>query len=54
VGNFRSALLGIFHSAFTAELPTLATRDLQQAWTAAWGAPPPKGARRRCLALGIA
>jgi len=37
-----------------AELPGLATRDLQQAWTAAWGAPPPKGARRRFLALGIA
>ena len=37
-----------------AALPTLATRDLQQAWTAAWRAPPPKGARRRFLALGIA
>ena len=37
-----------------AELPTLATGDLQQAWAEAWGAPPPKGARRRFLALGIA
>jgi hypothetical protein len=28
--------------------------DLRQAWAAAWGAPPPKGARRRLLMLGIA
>jgi len=27
---------------------------LRQAWSAAWGAPPPKGARRRLLMLGIA
>lgn len=36
------------------ELPRLPTTELQQAWTAAWGAPPPKGARRRFLMLGIA
>ena len=36
------------------ELPTLPTSALQQAWIAAWGAPPPKGARRRFLMLGIA
>ena len=27
---------------------------LRQAWSEAWGAPPPKGARRRLLMLGIA
>jgi hypothetical protein len=27
---------------------------LRQAWSDAWGAPPPKGARRRFLMLGIA
>ena len=34
-----------------AELPI---GDLRQAWSEAWGAPPPKGARRRLLMLGIA
>ena len=37
-----------------AGLPALPTAALQQAWTAARGAPPPKGARRRFLLLGIA
>ena len=36
------------------ELPALPIAALQQAWTAAWGTPPPKGARRRFLMLGIA
>jgi hypothetical protein len=35
-------------------LPGLSIADLRQAWAAAWGAPPPKGARRRLLMLGIA
>ena len=37
--------------AALSELPIAA---LRQAWSAAWGAPPPKGARRRLLMLGIA
>lgn len=36
------------------ELRALPIARLQQAWTEAWGAPPPKGARRRFLMLGIA
>jgi hypothetical protein len=36
------------------DLPKLQTTELQEAWAAAWGAPPPKGARRRFLMLGIA
>ena len=35
-------------------LPDLSIADLRQAWAAAWGTPPPKGARRRLLMLGIA
>ena len=35
-------------------LPVLSIADLRQAWSAAWGSPPPKGARRRLLMLGIA
>ena len=35
-------------------LPGLSIADLRQAWSAAWGRPPPKGARRRLLMLGIA
>ena len=35
-------------------LPGLSIAALRQAWGAAWGAPPPKGARRRLLMLGIA
>ena len=35
-------------------LPGLSIADLRQAWSAAWGTPPPKGARRRLLMLGIA
>jgi hypothetical protein len=35
-------------------LPGLSIAELRQAWAAAWGAPPPKGARRRLLRLGIA
>jgi hypothetical protein len=35
-------------------LPGLSIADLRQAWAAAWSAPPPKGARRRLLMLGIA
>jgi Protein of unknown function (DUF2924) len=35
-------------------LPGLSIADLRQAWAAAWDAPPPKGARRRLLMLGIA
>jgi hypothetical protein len=34
-----------------AELPI---GDLRRTWLEAWGAPPPKGARRRLLMLGIA
>ena len=37
--------------AALAELPI---GELRQAWSEAWGAPPPKGARRRLLMLGIA
>jgi hypothetical protein len=36
------------------ELLTLPTIALQEAWSTAWGVPPPKGARRRFLMLGIA
>jgi Protein of unknown function (DUF2924) len=35
-------------------LPGQPIGDLRQAWSAAWGAPPPKAARRRFLMLGIA
>jgi hypothetical protein len=35
-------------------LPGLSIADLRHAWSAAWGRPPPKGARRRLLILGIA
>ena len=35
-------------------LTELPIGDLRQAWSEAWGAPPPKGARRRLLMLGIA
>ena len=35
-------------------LPGLPIADLRRAWSAAWGSPPPKGARRRLLMLGIA
>jgi hypothetical protein len=35
-------------------LPGLPIAELRQAWTAAWGVPPPKGGRRRLLMLGIA
>ena len=35
-------------------LADLSIADLRQAWSAAWCAPPPKGARRRLLMLGIA
>ena len=35
-------------------LPGLSIAELRKAWAAAWGAPPPKGARRRLLMLGIA
>ena len=37
-----------------AALSELPIAELRQAWSAAWGAPPPKGARRRLLMLGIA
>lgn len=37
-----------------AKLPDLPIPALKKAWAAAWGAPPPKGARRRFLMLGIA
>lgn len=37
-----------------AALADLPIGELRQAWSAAWGAPPPKGARRRLLTLGIA
>jgi predicted ATPase len=35
-------------------LPGLSIADLRHAWAAAWGAPPPKDARRRLLMLGSA
>jgi Protein of unknown function (DUF2924) len=35
-------------------LPELPIGALRGAWTAAWDAPPPKGARRRLLMLGVA
>lgn len=35
-------------------LPNLPVSQLKQTWTAAWGTPPPRGARRRFLMLGIA
>ena len=35
-------------------LAELTIGELKQAWTEAWNAPPPKGARRRLLMLGIA
>ena len=35
-------------------LAELAMGELKQAWTEAWHAPPPKGARRRLMMLGIA
>ena len=35
-------------------LADLSIADLRQAWAAVWGGPPPKGARRRLLMLGIA
>lgn len=41
-------------AARLAALPDLPVPLLKQAWAAAWGAPPPKGARRRFLMLGIA
>lgn len=35
-------------------LADLPITDLRAAWTSAWGTPPPKGARRRLMMLGIA
>ena len=35
-------------------LSELSIGNLRLAWSEAWGAPPPKGARRRLLTLGIA
>src|SRR3954471_25078977 len=35
-------------------LPGLSVAELRQAWTEAWGSPPPKGIRRRLLTPGIA
>ena len=35
-------------------LAELTIGELRQAWTEAWNAPPPKGARRRLMMLGIA
>ena len=35
-------------------LPGQSITELRQTWAAAWGTPPPKGARRRFLMLGIA
>jgi hypothetical protein len=35
-------------------LPELSIGALRAAWTAAWDVPPPKGARRRLLMLGVA
>ncbi len=40
-------------AARLAALPELPLPQLKQAWTSAWGLPPPKGARRRFLMLGI-
>ena len=37
-----------------AALSELPIAELRQAWSEAWGVPPPKGARRRLLMLGIA
>ena len=37
-----------------ADLAGLPIADLRMAWSDAWGTPPPKGARRRLLMLGIA
>ncbi len=37
-----------------AGLADLSIGDLREVWTEAWGAPPPKGARRRLLTLGVA
>ncbi|MDQ3149260.1 MAG: DUF2924 domain-containing protein [Chloroflexota bacterium] len=37
-----------------AALADLPIADLKVAWTSAWGTPPPKGARRRLMMLGIA
>ncbi len=37
-----------------AALADLPIADLKVAWTSAWGTPPPKGARRRLMVLGIA
>ena len=37
-----------------ADLAGLPIADLRLAWSDAWGTPPPKGARRRLLMLGIA
>lgn len=37
-----------------AALPDLPVPVLKEVWLAAWGTPPPKGARRRFLMLGIA
>ena len=41
-------------AARLAALPDLPTPRLKEVWAAAWDAPPPKGARRRFLMLGIA
>jgi hypothetical protein len=41
-------------AARLAMLPELPLPQLKQAWATAWGSPPPKGARRRFLMLGIA
>ena len=41
----------LFGNPGSTELPIT---DLRLAWSEAWGAPPPKGARRRLLLLGIA
>jgi hypothetical protein len=35
-------------------LTDLPIAELRAAWSSAWGAPPPKGARRRLMMLGIA
>ena len=37
-----------------AGLAALPIGELREAWSEAWGVPPPKGARRRLLMLGIA
>jgi hypothetical protein len=41
-------------AARIAALAELPIGDLRRTWLEAWGAPPPKGARRRLLMLGIA